>query len=79
MLLDEPSEGLAPRSSNKMADTIRAMKGEGLVILVASKTSASPRGSPTTPPSSKKGRLRFAGSFAELQARPDLRDDYLAI
>ena len=25
----------------------------------------------------EKGRLRFVGSFAELEARPDLRDDYL--
>ena len=34
LLLDEPSEGIAPVIVRQMADTIRALKGEGLSVLL---------------------------------------------
>ncbi|MDP6806030.1 MAG: ABC transporter ATP-binding protein, partial [Rhodospirillales bacterium] len=35
LLLDEPSEGLAPRIVERMAETIAQLKGEGIAILLA--------------------------------------------
>ena len=65
ILLDEPSEGLAPVIVQMMAEAIRAMKAEGVAVLLSSRTGPSRRPSATGPASSKGAR---SGSTA--RSRP---------
>jgi branched-chain amino acid transport system ATP-binding protein len=49
LLLDEPSEGLAPVVVEAMAASVRTLKQQGIGVLLWSRTSASPSPSPTAP------------------------------
>ncbi len=79
ILLDEPSEGLAPLIVDQMAAAIRALKAEGLSVLLSEQnlrfaTEVSDRAYII-----EKGRIRFSGTMAELAANEDVRAQYLAV
>ncbi len=79
VLLDEPSEGLAPVIVDQMARAIRALKREGLSVLLSEQnlhfaTEVSDRAYII-----EKGQMRFAGTMAELAANADVRAQYLAV
>ena len=79
ILLDEPSEGLAPVIVDQMAAAIRALKTEGLAVLLSEQnlhfaTEVSDRAYII-----EKGRIRFAGTMAELAANDEVRAQYLAV
>jgi branched-chain amino acid transport system ATP-binding protein len=79
VLLDEPSEGLAPVVIDQMAQAIRALKEEGLSVLLSEQnlhfaTAVSDRAYII-----EKGRVRFTGTIAELAANADVRAQYLAV
>ena len=79
LLLDEPSEGLAPRIVEQMIEAIREMKREGLSLLVSEQNLAFARLVAERIYVIEKGTIRFAGTMAEFDARPDVRDTYLAV
>ena len=79
LLLDEPSEGLAPRIVGQMIEAIREMKREGLSLLVSEQNLAFARLVAEQIYVIEKGTVRFAGTMAEFDARPDVRDTYLAV
>jgi branched-chain amino acid transport system ATP-binding protein len=79
VLLDEPSEGLAPVIVDQMAAAIRALKTEGLSVLLSEQnlrfaTEVSDRAYIV-----EKGRIRFSGTMAELAANAEVRAQYLAV
>jgi branched-chain amino acid transport system ATP-binding protein len=79
ILLDEPSEGLAPLIVDQMTAAIRALKNEGLSVLLSEQnlhfaTEVSDRAYII-----EKGRIRFSGSMAELGANEEVRAQYLAV
>jgi len=79
ILLDEPSEGLAPVIVDQMAAAIRELKAEGLSVLLSEQnlhfaTEVSDRAYII-----EKGRIRFAGTMAELAANEEVRAQYLAV
>jgi branched-chain amino acid transport system ATP-binding protein len=79
VLLDEPSEGLAPVIVDQMAQAIRTLKGQGLSVLLSEQnlhfaTEVSDRAYII-----EKGQMRFSGTMAELAANPDVRAQYLAV
>lgn len=78
LLLDEPSEGLAPRIVELMIEAIRKMKDEGLSLLVTEQNLAFARLVAERVYVIEKGAIRFGGTMAEFDARPDVRDAYLA-
>jgi branched-chain amino acid transport system ATP-binding protein len=78
LLLDEPSEGLAPRIVEKMIEAIREMKREGLSLFVSEQNLSFARLVAERVYVIEKGGIRFAGTMAEFDARPDVRDAYLA-
>ena len=78
LLLDEPSEGLAPRIVELMIEAIRRMKDEGLSLLVTEQNLAFARLVAERVYVIEKGAIRFGGTMAEFDARPDVRDAYLA-
>jgi branched-chain amino acid transport system ATP-binding protein len=78
VLLDEPSEGLAPKIVEQMIAAILEMKREGLSLLISEQNLHFARLVADRVAVIEKGRIRFAGTMAEFDARPDIRDAYLA-
>jgi len=79
LLLDEPSEGLAPRIVEQMIEAIGEMKREGLSLLVSEQNLAVARLVADRVYVIEKGAIRFTGTMAEFDGRPDVRDAYLAV
>ena len=79
ILLDEPSEGLAPVIVQQLAGTINALKQQGLAVLLSEQnlqfaTRVSDRAYII-----EKGRIRYQGSMAELAADESVRTAYLSV
>jgi branched-chain amino acid transport system ATP-binding protein len=79
ILLDEPSEGLAPVIVEQMANTIRALKFEGLTVLLSEQnlhfaTLVSDRAYII-----EKGRIRYQGSIDALMKDEAVRAQYLSV
>jgi branched-chain amino acid transport system ATP-binding protein len=79
VLLDEPSEGLAPRIVEQMIDAIREMKREGMSLLLSEQNMNFARLVADRVYVIEKGAIRFAGTTQEFDARPDVRDACLAL
>lgn len=79
VLLDEPSEGLAPKIVEDMALAIRELKREGLSIVLSEQNLHFARLIADKAVVLERGRVRFAGTIAELDAAPEIRDAYLAV
>lgn len=79
VLLDEPSEGLAPKIVEQMAAAILAMKREGLALVISEQNLRFARLISDRAVIIEKGRVRYAGTMAELAANPEVRDAYLAV
>jgi branched-chain amino acid transport system ATP-binding protein len=78
VLLDEPSEGLAPKIVEQMAAAILEMKRERLSLLISEQNLHFARLVADRVAVIEKGRIRFAGTMAEFDERSDIRDAYLA-
>lgn len=79
VLLDEPSEGLAPIIVEQMANSIRALKGEGLSVLLCEQNLHFAQAVADRAYIIEKGQIRFGGSMAELAADAALREQYLSV
>jgi branched-chain amino acid transport system ATP-binding protein len=79
VLLDEPSEGLAPKIIEQMAEAINEMKRQGLSILISEQNLHFARLISDRAYIIEKGRVRFAGTIAELDANDEIRRAYLAV
>ena len=79
VLLDEPSEGLAPIIVEQMAHSIRALKGEGLCVLLSEQNLHFSQAVADRAYIIEKGQIRFGGSMAELAADAALREQYLSV
>ncbi len=79
VLLDEPSEGIAPVIVQQMAETIRRLKRDGLTVLLSEQNLHFARAVADQVVVLEKGSVRFAGSLGDLDAHPDIRDQYLMV
>lgn len=79
ILLDEPSEGIAPKILEQMIVAVRAMKLEGLSILVSEQNLHFARHIADTACIIEKGRVQFRGTLKELEENPQIRNAYLAV
>jgi len=79
VLLDEPSEGLAPIIVEQMSQSIRKLKGEGLSVLLCEQNLHFSQAVADRAYIIEKGQIRFAGSMAELAADASLREQYLSV
>ncbi len=79
ILLDEPSEGLAPVVVERMAEAIRALKAEGLSILLSEQNLQFAQAVSDRATIIEKGRIRWSGSIAELLAADEVREQYLSV
>jgi branched-chain amino acid transport system ATP-binding protein len=79
ILLDEPSEGIAPVIVQMMAEAVRAMKAEGVAVLLSEQNWAFAAGISDRALVIERGEIRFQGSMAELMANEALRTDTLGV
>ncbi|MHA6326677.1 ABC transporter ATP-binding protein [Roseivivax sp. CAU 1753] len=79
LLLDEPSEGIAPVIVTEMARAIRRLKRQGLTILLSEQTLPFARAVADRVAIIDHGRVVFAGSLDALDAAPAIRADHLAV
>jgi branched-chain amino acid transport system ATP-binding protein len=79
LLLDEPSEGLAPLVVENMLERIRMLKTEGLTILLAEQGVDFSLALADRVYVLEKGEVRFTGPAAQLRDNPRLRDELLAL
>ncbi len=66
LLLDEPSEGLAPKIIEEMAETIRRLKQEGLAVLLSEQNLHFAARVADRAAIIEKGRIRWTGAMAAL-------------
>lgn len=79
LLLDEPSEGLAPRVLQDLAGHVQRLKREGMTILLSEQnlhfaTRVSDRAYIL-----EKGRIQYEGAIEELRADAEVRRRYLMV
>lgn len=79
LLLDEPSEGLAPVIIEQMAKTILDLKREGLTVLLSEQNLRFAQAVADRALIIEKGRIRFTGTMADLMANEEVRAQYLSL
>ncbi|HSD20585.1 MAG TPA: ABC transporter ATP-binding protein [Anaeromyxobacter sp.] len=78
LLLDEPSEGLAPLIVRELGEAVRRLKGT-LPVLLAEQNARFAVALCDRGVVLEKGQVRFEGTRAELQADPEIQDRYLSV
>jgi len=79
ILLDEPSEGLAPVIVDQMAAAIKELKAAGVSVLLSEQNLHFATEVADRAYIIEKGRIRFTGTIAELAANAEIRNNYLAV
>lgn len=79
LLLDEPSEGLAPMVTQMIEDQIMELKKEGLTILLSEQNSSFALNVSDRVYILEKGHVLWQGSVLELKRRPDIMKTYLGV
>jgi branched-chain amino acid transport system ATP-binding protein len=79
LLLDEPSEGLAPLVVDHLGEQIARLKAEGLTILLAEQNTDFSLRLADRAYVLEKGAIRFSGAASELRDNEALRHELLAL
>jgi branched-chain amino acid transport system ATP-binding protein len=79
LLLDEPSEGVAPVIVEEIADTILLLKKQGLSILLCEQNVAFAQIVSDRAYMLEKGQIHWAGTMTELARNPDIQRSYLGL
>jgi branched-chain amino acid transport system ATP-binding protein len=79
VLLDEPSEGVAPLIVEQMAQMIGELKKEGLAVLLSEQNVQFAAAVSDRAYVLEKGQVRFEGSMHELSENEEVRRQYLTI
>ncbi|MEM6614938.1 MAG: ABC transporter ATP-binding protein [Pseudomonadota bacterium] len=79
ILLDEPSEGLAPVIVEKMASVIDQLKGEGLSVLLSEQNLYFARAVSDRAYVIESGHIRYDGTMAELESNEEVKANYLSV
>jgi branched-chain amino acid transport system ATP-binding protein len=79
VLLDEPSEGIAPVIVEEIAETIVELKKHGLSILLSEQNAGFAQMVSDRAYMLEKGQIRWAGTMVELAANADVQRNYLTL
>jgi branched-chain amino acid transport system ATP-binding protein len=79
LLLDEPSEGLAPKVVNEVGAALTHLRDRGLAILLVEQNLALATRVAQRVYVMNKGQMVFDGTTAELAASPDVEARYLGV
>jgi branched-chain amino acid transport system ATP-binding protein len=79
LLLDEPSEGLAPLVVDMLRDQLGRLRASGLTIILAEQNVRFVSGLGDRVYILEKGMVRYQGSMREFLANDEVRQSYLAL
>ncbi len=79
LLLDEPSEGLAPALVKSLAGLVERLRAEGMSVLLSEQNVRFALRVADRAYVIDSGHIRYEGTVAELRARPDIMRRYLAV
>lgn len=79
VLLDEPSEGLAPVIVQQMVEVLKELKRQGLTVLLSEQNLTFAKAISDRAYVIEKGQIRFAGALSELLDNEEIRRAYLAV
>ena len=79
VLLDEPSEGLAPVIVAQMAEAVLRMKGEGIAVLLSEQNLDFAAAVSDRAYVIEKGDIRYQGTMDALEADEHVREAYLTV
>ena len=79
VLLDEPSEGLAPVIVEQMADAVNAMKAQGVAVLLCEQNLHFAAAVCDRAFVIERGSIRFSGTMAALENDEAVREAYLTM
>ncbi len=79
VLLDEPSEGIAPVIVELMAESVRRMKAEGISVLLSEQNLYFASAVADRTYIIEKGAIRYEGRMADIVADAKLREQYLSV
>ena len=79
ILLDEPSEGLAPVIVQQMTATIHELKREGLTIILSEQNLRFATKLADRVYIIEKGHIRYEGTMKDLAEDEDVRNAYLTV
>jgi branched-chain amino acid transport system ATP-binding protein len=79
LLLDEPSEGLAPLIVREIVEVLKALKREGLAILLVEQNLHAALAVADRHHVMNKGEICFSGSSAELESNELVLRNYLSV
>jgi branched-chain amino acid transport system ATP-binding protein len=79
VLLDEPSEGIAPKIVEDMANMILELKQEGLAVVLSEQNLHFARLVSDRAYVIEKGQIRFQGGLAELEGNEEVKREYLSV
>jgi branched-chain amino acid transport system ATP-binding protein len=79
VLLDEPSEGLAPVIVELMAEAVLAMKRDGIAVLLSEQNLNFASAVSDRAYVIERGQIRYQGTVEELSRNEAVRDAYLTV
>ncbi|WP_340119405.1 ABC transporter ATP-binding protein [Pelagibius sp. 7325] len=79
ILLDEPSEGLAPVVVEQIIKVVKEIKAQGIPVLLSEQNLYFAALVSDRAYVIETGRIRYEGAMAELEANDDVRQQYLAV
>jgi len=79
LLLDEPSEGLAPLVVRAIEEQVLALKKEGMTILLSEQNSGFASNVSGRAYILEKGHVVWQGNFSELRENPEIMKNFLGI
>jgi branched-chain amino acid transport system ATP-binding protein len=79
VLLDEPSEGIAPRIVEEMANMILELKKEGLSVVLCEQNLHFAALVSDRAYVIEKGQIRYRGTMQELAANEAVKREYLSL
>jgi len=79
LLLDEPSEGLAPVVVNRLGDALSALRTEGIAIVISEQNRRLARRVAENTVIMESGRIAYRGCFTDLDAHPEITARLLGV
>jgi branched-chain amino acid transport system ATP-binding protein len=79
LLLDEPSEGLAPLVVDAILQRLKRLKATGTTVLISEQNLRFATELADRVSIIERGEIRYEGTPAELAARPEVREKYLMV
>ena len=79
LLLDEPSEGLAPLVVSAILERLKRLKSTGTTVLISEQNLRFATELADRVSIIERGEIRYEGTPAELAAHPEVREKYLMV